>query len=76
MQEAAHAWVEAWVDELGWVAFDPTNGVSTDENYVRVACGLDYRGASPISGVRTGGGVEELAVEVQVSGHAEAQVQN
>ncbi len=76
LQEAAHAWAEAWVDELGWVAFDPTHGVSTDENYVRVACGLDYRGASPISGARTGGGVEELAVEVQVSGHAEAQVQN
>ena len=75
-QEAAHAWAEAWVDELGWVAFDPTNGVSKDENYVRVACGLDYRAASPISGARMGGGIEELDVEVQVTGHAESQVQN
>ena len=76
VQEAAHAWAEAWVEDLGWVAFDPTNGVSKDENYVRVACGLDYRDASPISGARQGGGIEELAVEVQVSGQGEMQVQN
>lgn len=76
MQEAAHAWAEAWVEDLGWVAFDPTHGLSNDENYVRIACGLDYRAASPISGARLGGGTEELDVEVQVSGHAESQVQN
>ena len=76
MQEAAHAWAEAWVQDLGWVAFDPTHGLSKDENYVRVACGLDYREASPISGARLGGGEEQLAVEVHVNGHPEMQVQN
>ena len=75
-QEAAHAWAEAYVEDLGWVAFDPTHGMSNDENYVRVACGLDYRDASPISGARGGGGEDQLAVEVRVNGHSESQVQN
>lgn len=76
LQEAAHAWAEAWIEDLGWVAFDPTHGLSNDENYVRVACGLDYREASPISGARMGGGDEQLAVEVSVNGQSEMQVQN
>ena len=67
VQEAAHAWAEAWVGGLDWVAFDPANGISTDEAYVRVACGLDYRDAAPVAGTRSGGGAEELAVEVAVS---------
>jgi len=66
-QEAGHAWAEAWVEDLGWVAFDPLNGISTDDAYVRVACGLDYRDAAPIAGARSGGGGEQLAVEVRVS---------
>lgn len=66
-QEAAHAWAECWVGDLGWVAFDPTNGICADEAYVRVACGLDYRDAAPVAGARSGGGSEELAVEVDVS---------
>ena len=53
--------------DLGWVAFDPTNGICTDDAYVRVACGLDYRDAAPIAGARSGGGGEELTVEVRVS---------
>jgi transglutaminase-like putative cysteine protease len=77
MQEAAHAWVEAWVGDLGWVAFDPTNGISADDAYVRVACGLDYRDAAPVAGARSGGGQEELAVEVAVSETAQqAQYQS
>lgn len=76
VQLAAHAWAEAWVEDLGWVAFDPAHGLSKDEHYVRIACGLDYREASPISGARLGGGDEQLAVEVHVNGHPEMQVQN
>ncbi|HEX8586326.1 MAG TPA: transglutaminase family protein [Allosphingosinicella sp.] len=78
-QPAAHAWVEAWLDDLGWVAFDPTNGISTDDAYVRVACGLDYRDAAPVAGARSGGGTEALSVEVQVRearAQAQSQMQN
>ena len=65
-QEAGHAWAEAYVENLGWVGFDPTNGVSTTDAHVRVAMGLDYLGAAPVRGTRYGGGGEILQVAVQV----------
>ena len=78
-QQAAHAWAEAWIEDLGWVAFDPVNGISTDDAYLRVACGLDYRDAAPIAGARSGGGREQLSVEVRVSeaaGQSQSQSQS
>ena len=75
LQEAAHAWVEAYVEDLGWVAFDPSNGISADDAYIRVACGLDYRDAAPVAGARRGGGEEALAVDVEVR-QARHQSQN
>ena len=65
-QEAGHAWAEAFVPDLGWVAFDPTNGISATDAHVRVAVGLDYLGAAPVRGSRNGGGDETLSVAVQV----------
>jgi transglutaminase-like putative cysteine protease len=65
-QEAGHAWAEAHVENLGWVGFDPTNGISTTESYVRVAVGLDYLGAAPVRGARFGGSGETLTVAVRV----------
>ncbi len=65
-QDAMHAWAEVHVDGLGWVGFDVSNGVSPDTRYVRVATGLDYSDAAPISGTRIGGVNEELHVSIQV----------
>jgi transglutaminase-like putative cysteine protease len=65
-QEAGHAWAEAFIPDLGWVAFDPTNGVCVTEAHVRVAVGLDYLGAAPVRGSRSGGGTETLAVAVHI----------
>ena len=42
------------------------NGISTTEAHVRVAIGLDYLGAAPIRGSRTGGGTETLDVKLRV----------
>jgi transglutaminase-like putative cysteine protease len=61
---SSHAWAEALVDYLGWVGFDPTNRASATEAYIRTAIGLDYAEASPIRGVRSGGGVETMRVTV------------
>ncbi|MEM8851347.1 MAG: transglutaminase family protein [Pseudomonadota bacterium] len=72
-QDATHAWAEAHVDGLGWIAFDISNGISPDERYVRVATGLDYADAAPISGLRQGAGVEDLSVTLTVSDRAQAQ---
>ena len=57
-QEAGHAWAEVHVENLGWVGFDPTNGISATEAHVRVAVGLDYLGAAPVRGTRRGGAGE------------------
>jgi transglutaminase-like putative cysteine protease len=65
-QEAAHAWAEAWIPDLGWVGFDPANGICSTDRYVRVAAGLDYRGAAPVRGASYGGGGERLAVRLNV----------
>ena len=53
-QTASHAWAEAHIEGLGWVGFDAANDICPNEGYVRVACGLDYREAAPISGIRFG----------------------
>ncbi|MFD1509104.1 transglutaminase family protein [Lacimonas salitolerans] len=65
-QEAMHAWAEAHVEGLGWVGFDVSNGISPDTRYVRVATGLDYSDAAPVSGTRVGGDAESLDVRIEV----------
>ena len=65
-QDGGHAWAEAFVPGLGWVGFDPANGMSPTESHVRVAVGLDYLGAAPVRGTHYGGGDETLAVAVKV----------
>jgi len=65
-QDAGHAWVEAYIENLGWVGFDPTNGISTTDAHVRVAAGLDYLGSAPVRGARYGGSGETLNVAVHV----------
>ncbi len=65
-QDAGHAWAEAYVEKLGWVGFDPTNGISATDAHVRVAAGLDYLGAAPVRGTRYGGSGETLKVAVHV----------
>jgi transglutaminase-like putative cysteine protease len=74
-QEAGHAWTETHVPDLGWVAFDPANGICATDAHVRVAVGLDYLGAAPVRGTRYGGGEETLAVAVVVD-QAQRQMQN
>jgi transglutaminase-like putative cysteine protease len=74
-QEAGHAWAEAFVPELGWVAFDAANGFCATDAHVRVAVGLDYFGAAPLRGTRYGGAGEALAVKVRID-QAAQQAQN
>ncbi|MCC6983794.1 MAG: transglutaminase family protein [Bauldia sp.] len=62
-----HGWAEAYIEDLGWVGFDPTNGHSPSDEHIRVAIGLDYLAAAPVRGARFGGTGESLKVEVSVS---------
>ena len=66
--EASHAWVQVYLPEVGWKGFDPTNGVLTQTDHVRVAVGRNYVDATPTSGtIYVGGGSETLEVSVVVS---------
>jgi transglutaminase-like putative cysteine protease len=75
-QAATHAWAEAHVPSLGWVGFDPANDVCPDERYVRIATGLCYRDAAPVSGMRVGGPGESLTVKVTVASQGQSQSQS
>ncbi len=64
--EASHAWVQVYLPEVGWKGFDPTNGVLTQTDHVRVAVGRSYIDATPTSGtIFVGGGRETLEVDVR-----------
>lgn len=66
-QDATHAWAEAFVEGLGWVGFDVSNGYSPDPRYVRVATGLDYQEAAPVAGLYYGASSEAMSVDIEVA---------
>jgi transglutaminase-like putative cysteine protease len=67
LEGASHAWVEAMVPRLGWVAFDPTNNLVGADRHIRVAIGRDYADVPPTRGVYKGESQSELSVTVTVS---------
>jgi transglutaminase-like putative cysteine protease len=64
--EAGHAWAEAFVPDLGWIAFDPSTGFCPTDAHVRVAVGLDSLSAAPVRGTRYGPGAESVEVAIKV----------
>lgn len=65
--DASHAWAELYLPWTGWTGFDPTNGILAGRDHVRVACGRNYRDATPTSGTLYKGGTgEKLSVAVKV----------
>jgi transglutaminase-like putative cysteine protease len=65
--EASHAWLQVYLPVVGWKGFDPTNGILTQTDHVRVAIGRRAIDATPTSGTLfLGGGGETLSVDVRV----------
>jgi len=65
--DATHAWVEVWCGpDLGWIGFDPTNGVIAGDSHIVVAVGRDYADVPPVEGVIVTSGDHTLEVEVDV----------
>lgn len=62
-----HAWAEAWVEGLGWTAFDPSTGLCPTERYIRMSTGLDAFDASPIRGHAIGGGSAGVRADVRIA---------
>jgi transglutaminase-like putative cysteine protease len=70
--DQSHAWVSVWCPPLGWVDYDPTNGILPDDEHITLAYGRDYSDISPISGIMLGGGEHEVDVSVDVAPAEEA----
>ena len=66
-ESATHAWIEAYLPDLGWVGFDPTNNLVTGERHIRTAIGRDYSDVPPTHGVYRGRTRSELSVAVRVT---------
>ena len=64
--DASHAWVAVYCPPLGWVEFDPTNGVRAGLDHIALAWGRDFGDVSPLRGVIVGGGQHKLSVSVVV----------
>jgi transglutaminase-like putative cysteine protease/predicted glutamine amidotransferase len=68
--EASHAWVQLYLPQVGWRGFDPTSGILTQTDHIRIAVGRNRLDATPTSGtIFVGGGGETLAADVRVEPH-------
>jgi transglutaminase-like putative cysteine protease len=70
---ATHAWCEAFLPDLGWIEFDPTNGLAESPDLIRVAATRTPHEASPMSGGAIGTAESTLEVHVAVSLASEPQ---
>ncbi len=61
-----HAWAEAHIANFGWIAVDPSNGISPTDHYVRISCGMDADDATPIKGHVMGGSQISLSADVSI----------
>ncbi|MEX1117751.1 MAG: transglutaminase family protein [Terrimicrobiaceae bacterium] len=61
---ATHAWVEALLPGMTWVALDPTNNQWCGPRHVAVSYGRDFRDAAPVRGIFKGSGPQGLKVKV------------
>lgn len=61
-----HAWAQVYLPRLGWVDFDPTNGIVGSTDLIRVAVARDGSQASPLSGTWDGELDDYIGMEVEV----------
>jgi transglutaminase-like putative cysteine protease len=65
--DASHAWVSIWCGEgHGWFDLDPTNNCMPTERHITVAYGRDFSDVSPLRGVVSGSGDQQMSVAVDV----------
>ncbi|HEV2619968.1 MAG TPA: transglutaminase family protein [Acidobacteriaceae bacterium] len=67
IHSATHAWVEAFLPQLGWVGFDPTNWLIAGDRHIRTAIGRDYSDVPPTHGIFRGRASSTLTVAVRVT---------
>ncbi len=65
--DASHAWVAVYFPGIGWVEFDPTNGILASHTHITIAFGRDYFDVAPIKGIVFSSGKQALSVKVDVT---------
>jgi YD repeat-containing protein len=64
---ATHAWCEVFLPDLGWMGFDPTNGLAESPDLIPVAISRTPAEAAPVAGTVIGDpGAANLIVSVDV----------
>ena len=71
-----HAWFEAAVPGVGWLALDPTNRQEVGFRHVKIGHGRDYDDVPPLRGVYTGPPDAQLDVSVEMRRLSEVAAQN
>jgi transglutaminase-like putative cysteine protease len=61
-----HAWFEAAIPGVGWLALDPTNKQEVGLRHVKIGHGRDYDDVPPLRGVYTGPPDAKLQVGVEM----------
>ena len=51
-ENSTHAWGELFLNEIGWVGFDPSHKKCIDDKYIRINSGFDFLDASIIKGIK------------------------
>ena len=64
-ESQSHAWAEAWLPEVGWVAMDPTHDRPLTDDLVKVAVGRDFTDVPPNKGVYRGAAAQAISVRVE-----------
>ncbi|KAG1207093.1 hypothetical protein G6F35_011077 [Rhizopus arrhizus] len=63
---ASHAWADVWLADIGWTSVDITNRQFASDSHCRLAVARDYDSASPVRGVRSGGGEESMEITARL----------
>jgi transglutaminase-like putative cysteine protease len=66
VQVQTHAWFEAAIPGVGWLALDPTNKQEVGLRHVKIGHGRDYDDVPPLRGVYTGPTNADLQVGVEM----------
>jgi transglutaminase-like putative cysteine protease len=64
--DVSHAWISVFAPDLGWIDFDPTNGLMPSDAHITVGWARDYDDIGPVRGVVVGGRRQHLDVSVDV----------
>lgn len=75
VQVQTHAWFEAAIPGVGWLALDPTNRQAVGLRHVKIGHGRDYDDVSPLRGTYSGPPEATLEVAVEMRRLAASQAQ-